>query len=138
MTDQSVKPDPFRDEVRRDSRNLWFLMRTYSVQIIVLIGAAVVIGWLLVGSGIVSKSIEREVVTHSRPYVETQRSKLLSLNKDYLRLGTEIAETEDDDVKAAKTAQRRAVVAQMREEADRIPWSEVPAVVKETLVASSE
>jgi hypothetical protein len=137
MADQTTKPDPFRDEVRQDSSKLWFLMGTYWLHIVVFIVFVVLLGWALGGAKIISMGIEREAVTNSRPYVETTRSKLLGLNSDVLRLDVEIAESDDEEVKAAKQSQRLAIIAMMREEASRIPSSEVPAAVKKTLDATS-
>ena len=70
--------------------------------------------------------IERTVVQASRQYTESKVHLLEQLHTQALALDTEIAESADADVKAAKQAQLAGNVRRMKSEVALIPATEVP------------
>jgi len=90
----------------------------------------ILLGFGMQALGIISIGIQREVVQHSQPYVETKISLLHSLYNDWLQLDSEVAESGNETVIRAKTAQQKAILMQMREESELIPSSEVPQSIK--------
>lgn len=137
--------DPYRDEMRRVEKEArWTLTKFLPVALIVIaLIAAIAVGlsWGLKAGGIIGKNIEREVTQHTQQYTEAKASLLQGLYNDWLGLDTEITELsrnpQNESVVAAKRAQQKALVEQMRSEADLIPESEVPRSVARFLAQRS-
>ncbi len=92
----------------------------------------VVIGWGLHSSEIIDKNIDREVTQHSRQYTESKQASLQNLYSQYTTLQAEVVEAEANsltDVAAAKQAQQKALVLQMKREATNIPKDAVPSEI---------
>jgi len=91
----------------------------------------ILVFWGLTATGIITRGIQREVIQHSQPYVETKLNLLWSLYNDWTQLESEITETGDTAVIEAKRAQQAATVSQMRQEASMIPEGTVPPELRE-------
>lgn len=104
---------------------------------VVVLAIVTLLGMALTGTGIFFRDIEREVVQHSRQYTETKTGILQSLHSDWLALESEIKALSGDpgnqSIVDAKRSQQKAIVRQMRSEADLIPESEVPRSVVDFL-----
>jgi uncharacterized membrane protein len=123
----------YRDEMRRVSKDVsWTIWRFLPIFLLVIV-ILTIIGWGLQSAGIIGKNIEREVVQHSRQFIESKQAKLQNLYTQYLDLQTKAIEAETvgaTEVVKAVQAQQKAIIAQMRREATNIPTSEVPAEVQ--------
>jgi uncharacterized membrane protein len=111
------------------SWTIWRFLPIFLLVIVIL----TIIGWGLQSAGIIGKNIEREVVQHSRQFIESKQAKLQNLYTQYLDLQTKAIEAETvgaTEVVKAVQAQQKAIIAQMRREATNIPTSEVPAEVQ--------
>ena len=97
---------------------------------------SVVIGWFLTGSGIIKKDIEREVVQHSRQYVEGKQLSLQNLYTKYVSLQTDAVKADSvgkTKVADAIRAQQMALLNQIKREAINIPSSEIPGEVRKLI-----
>jgi len=113
----------------------WTIMRFLPAFILVVVVLTLMV-WGLKSAGIIGKDIDREVVRHSRQFVESKQAKLQSLYTEYTNLQTKAAEA--DAVGATKVidavyAQQKALIAQMRREATNIPSHQVPPEIQQLL-----
>jgi len=113
----------------------WTVWRFLPLFILVII-ILTVIGWGLKSAGIIGMDIEREVVQHSRQFVESKQAKLQSLYTQYVNLQTKVAEANAagaTKVAQATEAQQMALLAQMKREAINIPSHKIPTEVQQLI-----
>lgn len=121
------------NEVAREGA--WTVRRFIPLLLLLLIIAAG-LSWLWKGGSIVGMDIEREVVQHSRPYIEARVSKLHNLYSEYLKAQTTVAKADaagSTKVSEAATAQQKGLLLQMRKEAGSIPSHEVPDNIQQLI-----
>ena len=112
------------------------IMKRYILYSILVLIILVGLFWGLTAANIITLGIQREATQHSQPYTETKVSLLYSLYNDWLELDAEIAEFKvlgETDIVKAKQSQQKALIRQMKEEANYIPDGEVPAEIKSFL-----
>lgn len=120
----------FNSELREANRTMPSVVWTILWWGIPILTVLLVLGWGLQAAGIVSMNIRREVVQQSQQYSETKVSLLHKYHNDWLQLEAEIAQFGDNpQLVQAKRAQQANLVMTMREEAARIPKSEVPEAI---------
>jgi len=127
----------YRDEVRKVSKEAPFTALTVLKWGILAIAVIALLVFFAQALGIISMDILRERTQHSQQYTETKVSLLHKLHNDWLTLNAEVAELRtaegNEEVVAAKQAQQKSIVRRMREEADRIPDSQVPSSIRSFL-----
>lgn len=126
----------YRDEVREAVREAHWTFWKVLPYALVALAVFVAIGFGLQALGIIGKDIEREVVQHSRQYIESKQVQLQALYTEYVRLQTKAVEAETSDqpkVAEALRAQQFALLSQMRREATNIPSGKVPEEIRSLL-----
>ncbi len=124
----------YRDEVKKINKEVPFTLWTVLKWVILILVVCVILYWVGLSTGIISRDIKREVIQHSQQYTETKGNLLNKLHDDWLQLDTEIVELKtyegNDEIIAAKKAQQKNLVKRIRREAGMIPESQVPENVR--------
>lgn len=113
----------FRKETNEIMSNVkWFILK-HGIFILIFI---IILGFILQSLGIISMNIRREIIQHSQQYTESKTSLLYKYYNDYLKLQTEISETNDQTIIDSKIMQQKNLLKMMAIESNRIPKSEIP------------
>lgn len=114
---------------KETSWTIWRFLPVFLLVVIILtIG-----GWALKSAGIIGMDIEREVVQHSRQFVDSKQAKLQNLYTKYTNLQTKAIEASMAGATKAMEAmesQQMAILSQMKREAMNIPSHKVPLEVQ--------
>lgn len=106
---------------------------------VVLIITFIIFGVIIAKSQGIFYNIERSNIKKSNQYIETVCAKLQSMYTEWTRLNTEVSKYEaetsagNEKIISDIRIQQRALVNQMRGEADKIPKEEVPRSVAQIL-----
>lgn len=127
----------------------WLTGSTVAIVVVILLVCAVGVGtllWLTVFKKPIMDA-EREVTKHSHQYIESSRSKLIKFAETYTTTGSQILQYEAaqangqgdyTEVIRGLRAQQLAVLANIKEEAGRLPEKEVPKEITKILNETEE
>jgi hypothetical protein len=123
----------YRNEARQAIRNArWIFLRVLPLLLLVfVVGTATY--YALQATGIIGADIEREVVRHSRQFIEGKQAQLQALYTEYASLQARADRAKalgQKQVEATYRAQQLALMAQMRREAKNISMRHVPREVR--------